>query len=84
MPGPDANRPEPGADAGLDDIQADIEQTREQLGETVEALQAKLDVKARAQDKVAETKQQVVQRRVPIALVLGAVVVGVLIWRRRR
>jgi Protein of unknown function (DUF3618) len=32
----------------------EIEQTREQLGETVQALTAKADVKVRAQDKVAE------------------------------
>lgn len=50
-------RPEPGPDAGIDDIQADIEQTRSELGETVEALQAKLDVKGRAKDKVDETKE---------------------------
>jgi hypothetical protein len=32
----------------------DIDQTREQLGETVEALAAKTDVKARAEQKAAE------------------------------
>nr|WP_090343947.1 DUF3618 domain-containing protein [Mycolicibacterium malmesburyense]CRL75172.1 hypothetical protein CPGR_03455 [Mycolicibacterium malmesburyense] len=50
-------RPEPGPDAGVDDIQADIEQTRHELGETVEALQAKMDVKTRAKEKVDETKE---------------------------
>ena len=38
------------------DIQQEIERTREHLGETVEELVAKADVKARAQDKVAEVK----------------------------
>ena len=33
-------RPEPGPDAGIDDIQADIEHTRKELGETVQALGA--------------------------------------------
>lgn len=50
-------RPEPGPDAGIEDIEADIEQTRAELGETVEALQDKLDVKARAKEKVDETKE---------------------------
>ena len=32
--------PEPGPDAGIDDIQADIEHTRKELGETIGALSA--------------------------------------------
>ncbi len=39
-----------------DEIRADIEATREQLGDTVEALAAKTDVKARAHDRVEEIK----------------------------
>jgi len=35
-------------------LQEEIERTREHLGETVEALVAKADVKARAQDKARE------------------------------
>ncbi|MCT7659596.1 DUF3618 domain-containing protein [Mycobacterium deserti] len=103
-------RPEPGPDADIDDIEADIEQTRTELGETVQALQDKLDVKGRATDKATETKQAVVEkaaetkqavvekadtikhaatdnpkRSVPVAaVVLIALAVGVLIWRRRR
>jgi hypothetical protein len=56
------NRPEPGPDAGIDDIQADIEQTRNELGETVQALSHKLDVKERSKEKAAETKQRVVDK----------------------
>jgi hypothetical protein len=37
----------------------DIERTREELGETVQALAAKADVKARAHDKAAQVKGQV-------------------------
>ena len=55
-------RPEPGPDAGIKDIEADIEQTRAELGETVEALSAKMDVKGRAQDKVDETKERARQK----------------------
>lgn len=96
---PDPPRPEPGADAGVDDIQADIERTRKELGETVGALSDKLDVKQRAKDKAAETKDRVVETThtagrvatqpkvaTPVigALVLGAVVVGIVMARRRR
>jgi hypothetical protein len=35
----------------------EIERTREQLGETVEALASKADVKGRAQRRVAEVKE---------------------------
>ena len=92
-------RPEPGPDAGIDDIQSDIEQTRKDLGETVEALSAKMDVKQRTKDKAAETKEAVVEKAhavqhaaiddgrakvtVPVA---AAVVVGAvaLLWFLRR
>ena len=36
------------------ELEKEIEQTRERLGETVEALAAKVDVKARAQAKVGQ------------------------------
>jgi ADP-ribosylglycohydrolase len=102
-------RPEPGPDAGIDDIQADIEHTRNELGETVEALSDKLDFKGRAQDKAAETKERITQKThqtkdrvleatqrmrsgssvkpvVPVAAiaVAVAVIVGIVVWTRRR
>jgi hypothetical protein len=86
MTAPDALPPEPGGEAGKDDIQADIERTREQLGQTVGALAEKLDVKQRA----AETAQSVKAKAVPAvpiaAVVVAAVaaVTGLAIWRRRR
>ncbi|MDV3134939.1 DUF3618 domain-containing protein [Mycobacterium sp. 29Ha] len=100
MAAPDPNRPEPGPDAGIEDIEADVEQTRKELGETVEALADKLNVKARAKEKATETKEQVVERAdavrqtvtdnpnrtVPIAAVavIGVLAVGFVVWRRRR
>lgn len=74
------NTPEPGPDAGIDEIQADIEHTRAELGETIEMLSAKADVTGRAKQKVAETTP-------PLGALMGAavvLVVGVLVWRRRR
>jgi Protein of unknown function (DUF3618) len=39
-------------------LQEEIERTRQHLGETVDALAAKADVKARAQDKASQVKAQ--------------------------
>lgn len=47
---------EPGDDADIDQLQADIERNREQLGETVAALSHKLDVKAQAGERVAHAR----------------------------
>lgn len=44
------------------EIRADIEQTRQEMGETVEALAAKTDVKAQAQERVAAAKAQAQER----------------------
>ena len=100
MSQPAAGRPEPGPDANIDDIQTDIEQTRKELGETVEALSAKMDVKQRTKDKAAETKVAVLDKAhtvqhatiddgrakvtVPIAAAVVAGVVALLWYRRRR
>ena len=45
--------------SGQKELEADIEATRERLGETVEELAHRLDVKAQVHDKVDETKQAV-------------------------
>jgi ElaB/YqjD/DUF883 family membrane-anchored ribosome-binding protein len=44
-----------------EEIRADIEQTREQLGDTVEALAEKTDVKARAQEEIESAKANVAE-----------------------
>ena len=62
MSQPEPVRPEPGPDAGIDEIQSDIEATRKELGATVEELSAKLDVIQRTKDKAAETKEAVVEK----------------------
>jgi ElaB/YqjD/DUF883 family membrane-anchored ribosome-binding protein len=99
MAAPNPDRPEPGPDAGIEEIEADAEQTRNELGHTVEALADKLDVKERAKEKAAETREHVVERAdslrhaatdnpkrtVPVAAgaVIAALVVGIVLWRRR-
>jgi ElaB/YqjD/DUF883 family membrane-anchored ribosome-binding protein len=45
-----------------DEIRADIERTRSEVGDTVEALAAKTDVKSQAKAKVEEIKGNVRQR----------------------
>lgn len=61
------------------DLEAEISELRQSVGESVDALSRKLDVKARAKERA---------RSVPPAVPLGVaavlvVVVGVWIWRRR-
>ena len=73
-----------------EEIQADIEQQREQLAGTIDALTAKLDVKSQAQAKVAEVKGRATTdegRPRTDLLVIGAtvvVVVAALVWWRKR
>jgi Protein of unknown function (DUF3618) len=45
------------------DIQRDIESTRQEMGDTVEALAAKTDVKAQTQRKVAEVRRSIDAKR---------------------
>jgi uncharacterized protein DUF3618 len=73
------------------ELRAEIKQTRADLGETVQALAAKADVKARAKDQVELTKERVraaaVRSPVPIALVVAGVVAAlgvILVVRGRR
>ena len=60
-----------------EEIRADIEETREELGDTVEQLAAKTDVKAHAQAKAEEIKQSAADKRGPI--IAGAVIVVAII-----
>ncbi|WP_367047123.1 DUF3618 domain-containing protein [Streptomyces sp. Je 1-332] len=52
------NQPHDKDTAGAGELRAKVEQTRQDLGETVEALAAKTDVKARAQEKAVAIKGQ--------------------------
>ena len=83
--------------ANAAELQQEIEQTREHLGQTVNELAAKADVKSRARAKTAEVKgkaadvsgqvrrSQVVQRRWPLAVATaGVILVSIAVWRRRK
>lgn len=54
----DTDLEEPGAKASADEIEADLERTREQLGETIDALGAKFDVKTNAKNKMNGIKRR--------------------------
>jgi ElaB/YqjD/DUF883 family membrane-anchored ribosome-binding protein len=58
-----ANGADPGETKSPEQIRADIEQTREQLGDTVEALAEKTDVKARAKGRIAAAKDTAQTKR---------------------
>jgi hypothetical protein len=70
-----------------EELQQEIDQTRRQLGQTVDELAAKADVKARARAKATEVsgrvrQSQLVQRRWPLALAAGVLIAGsVAVWR---
>lgn len=81
------------------DIQ-EMDRTRERFGDMMEELAAKADMKARARDKAADVKvmaqdratefsglvrrSSVMQRRWPLAVAAGVLVVGSVALRRRR
>jgi ElaB/YqjD/DUF883 family membrane-anchored ribosome-binding protein len=80
---PDVNDP--------DQIKAEIDATREQLGRTVDELSARLDVPARARESAARAKDTAVEtyRERPPLVIAGAVAlvglaVGLVILRRKR
>ncbi len=62
-----------------EEIREDIEQTREELGETVAAMTEKTDVKKQAQAKAQELKG-IAQENPPMALA-GTFVAGFLLGR---
>ena len=78
--------PQPGPDAGIGELQADIERTRGELGDTVAALSDKMDVKTRTQNRIHEVADNAkAEPAVPVAAVLAAAAaVGLLVWLRRR
>lgn len=60
---PSTGSPEVSGARDPDQIQSEIEQTREELGETIEALAQKTDVKAQAKQRIEETKTSVSDKK---------------------
>ncbi len=65
-------------------IREEIAETREELGEAVEALVGKADVKARAREKLGQASTRARERPGPAAAVAGLLVLSVVVIRRRR
>jgi len=55
--------PQTGEERTPEEIRREIDQTREELGDTVEALAAKTDVKAQVKGRVDEIKSDAGQRK---------------------
>ena len=75
----------------VDGLKAEIEATRQQLGQTVDELSSRLDVPARAREGAARAKDTAVEtyRESPPLVIGGAlalvgVVVGLVMWRKKR
>lgn len=76
------------------EARADVERTREELADTVEALAYKADVKARAHDKVDEVRRTAEHKvgeiradpppktQLVAAAAIGLAIVAVVLWRK--
>jgi hypothetical protein len=65
-----------------DDLERSIAQQREELAKTIDALQAKFDVRSRALQKAEDLRQHPVWIGAAAATVVAVVVL--VVWRRRR
>lgn len=65
------------------EIRQDIEETREELGDTVDALSAKADVKARAKSAIDEQMERLAARtrEQPLKHLGAAAAVGLVVGR---
>ena len=93
-----ATSTDPAASGDREAIERDIEQTRAQLGETVDALASRLDVKSRVKNQVSAGTDRVkstvaaggtqARTHAPVTAVAAAAlvvtVVGLVVWKRRR
>jgi Protein of unknown function (DUF3618) len=82
------------------ELEQEIERTREHLGQTVDELAARADIKARARARAADVQarardraagltglvrqSQIVQRRWPLAVAAGILLAGSVVIWRRR
>jgi hypothetical protein len=67
-----------------EEIRLEIERTRRELGDTVDALSRKADVKEQARLKKDEVQERVSSNPVPFAAALGAGIALLLVLRMRR
>jgi hypothetical protein len=67
-----------------DEIRAEIERTRRELGDTVDALSHKANVKEQARLKKAEVQERVSSNPVPLAAFIGGGIAVLLLVRMLR
>jgi ElaB/YqjD/DUF883 family membrane-anchored ribosome-binding protein len=69
-----------------EELRREIERTRQELGETVDALSHKADVKEQARLKKDEVRQRVSDNPIPLVAVAGGIVALLVLLRviRRR
>jgi Protein of unknown function (DUF3618) len=69
-----------------EELRREIERTRQELGDTVDALSHKADVKEQARQKKEEVQQRVTENPAPLAAVIGGGLALLLLLRfvRRR
>ncbi len=80
----DPSTPTAGGDDQVAAIEADLEETRQRLGETIDALGDKLDVKGRAAHKAQEVRDERGTELAVTAGVIVALIVSWVVYRRRR
>jgi ElaB/YqjD/DUF883 family membrane-anchored ribosome-binding protein len=64
-----------------EEIRAEIERTRRELGDTVDALSHKANVKEQARIKKDEVQERVTSNPAPIAAVIGGLIALLLLLR---
>jgi hypothetical protein len=64
-----------------EELRRDIERTRRELGDTVDALSRKADVKQQARQKKEEVQQRVTSNPTPIAAVIGGLIALLVLLR---
>ena len=67
-----------------EEIRAEIERTRRELGDTVDALSHKANVKEQARLKTDEVQERVSSNPVPLAAVIGGGIAVLLLVRMLR
>jgi hypothetical protein len=72
-----------GSQKSPQELRANIERTRRELGETVEALAQKADFTTQAKEKVEEIKTQARDNPAPVAAGIGVALVALWLMRRR-